>query len=226
MPGSNCLALGSTTPFNMSFLDSLTIHVKMSLLHNISTHISKHSHNKLNVASNVALAPALVETYARLLVYSETESIGIKQYINQLLPVVFKNQTWSILHALLEMFTYRIHHSPPQYRVQLLSTIHHMAIPLNTVPNMNQLHLCMESSALRLITGLGNTEVIPSLTRFFSTDTKPNLIISESEELNRVIVLTMARAIHVTGCDSSGESARWCVDFLKTVMTRTPHTWA
>lgn len=28
------------------------------------------------------------------------------------------------------------------------------------------------------------------------------------------------------GCDSSGDSARWCVDFLKTVMAQTPHTWA
>ncbi|RXG56201.1 Mediator of RNA polymerase II transcription subunit 23, partial [Armadillidium vulgare] len=37
MPGTNCQALGSTTPFHMSFLDSLTIHVKMSILHNIST---------------------------------------------------------------------------------------------------------------------------------------------------------------------------------------------
>lgn len=58
----------------------------------------------------------------------------------------------------------------------------------------------MESSALRLITGLGNTEVMPSLTRFFSNnESKQNIISSESEELNRVIVLTMARAIHVTG---------------------------
>lgn len=58
----------------------------------------------------------------------------------------------------------------------------------------------MESVALRLITGLGNSEVMPSLTRYtFCSDTKPNLISTDSEELNRVLVLTMARAIHVTG---------------------------
>ena len=57
----------------------------------------------------------------------------------------------------------------------------------------------MESSALRLITGLGNIEVMPGLTRFFSTESKQNIISSESEELNRVVVLTIARAIHVTG---------------------------
>ncbi|MPC19382.1 Mediator of RNA polymerase II transcription subunit 23 [Portunus trituberculatus] len=57
----------------------------------------------------------------------------------------------------------------------------------------------MESVALRLITGLGNSEVMPSLTRYtFCSDTKPTLISTDSEELNRVLVLTMARAIHVT----------------------------
>ncbi|RXG55626.1 Mediator of RNA polymerase II transcription subunit 23 [Armadillidium vulgare] len=101
-----------------------------------------------------------------------------------------------------------------------------MAIHLNTISNMHQLHICMENSALRLITGLGNTEVMPNLIRFFTMEAKSNVISAESEELNRVIVLTMARAIHVTGCDSSGESARWCVDFLKAVMSHTPHTWA
>lgn len=224
MPGINCVALGSTSPLSITFLDALTVHVKMSLVHNIGQHIQKQAQHK----SGVALAPALIETYARLLVYTEIESIGIKTFITNLLPVVYKSHVWSILHALLEMFIHRIHHSPPQYRIQLLSTIHHMvAVPLNAMTQMTQLHLCMESVALRLITGLGNSEVMPSLTRFtFCSDTKPNLISTDSEELNRVLVLTMARAIHVTGCDSSGDSARWCVDFLKTVMTQTPHTWA
>ncbi|XP_037789098.1 mediator of RNA polymerase II transcription subunit 23-like isoform X2 [Penaeus monodon] len=226
MPGINCVALGSTTPLSMTLLDSLTVHVKMSLIHNIGQHINKQAQHK----SGVALAPALIETYARLLVYTEIESIGIKTFITNILPLVFKSHVWSLLHALLEMFIYRIHHSPPQYRVQLLSTLHHLAaVPLNTMTQMTQLHLCMESVALRLITGLGNSEVMPSLTRFFSPDTKPNLISTDSEELNRVLVLTMARAMHVTGkecCDTTGESARWCVDFLKVVMTHTPHTWA
>ncbi|XP_064096368.1 mediator of RNA polymerase II transcription subunit 23-like [Macrobrachium nipponense] len=97
---------------------------------------------------------------------------------------------------------------------------------LFTYHNFPDLPSAWRSVALRLITGLGNSEVMPSLTRFFSPESKPNLISTDSEELNRVLVLTMARAIHVTGCDSTGESARWCVDFLKTVMTHTPHTWA
>ncbi len=49
----------------------------MSLIHNIVTHIMKVAKSK----SNQSLAPALIETYARLLVYMEIESLGIKGFI-------------------------------------------------------------------------------------------------------------------------------------------------
>ena len=41
----------------------------------------------------------------------------------------------------------------------------------------------------------------------------------------KVLVLTLARAIHVTGFDGGADSARWCLDFLKAVMQHTPHHW-
>lgn len=58
----------------------------------------------------------------------------------------------------------------------------------------------MESTALRLITGLGSSEVQPQLSRSFA-EPKP-LVSVESEELNRALVLTLARAIHVTGTNN------------------------
>nr|DBA26664.1 TPA: hypothetical protein GDO54_010895 [Pyxicephalus adspersus] len=118
LPGTNCIASGSTTPLPMNLLDSLTVHAKMSLIHSIATRVIKLAHTK----SSQALAPALVETYSRLLVYMEIESLGIKGFISQLLPTVFKSHSWGILHTLLEMFSYRMHHIQPHYRVQLLTT--------------------------------------------------------------------------------------------------------
>ncbi|OXB72551.1 UNVERIFIED_CONTAM: hypothetical protein H355_000225 [Colinus virginianus] len=191
LPGTNCMASGSITPLPMNLLDSLTVHAKMSLIHSIATRVIKLAHAK----SSVALAPALVETYSRLLVYMEIESLGIKGFISQLLPTVFKSHAWGILHTLLEMFSYRMHHIQPHYRVQLLSHLHSLA----AVPqrNQNQLHLCVESTALRLITALGSSEVQPQFTRFLSD---PKTVLSaESEELNRALILTLARATHVTG---------------------------
>lgn len=197
----------------MAVLDSLTVHSKMSLIHSIVTHVIKLAQAK----SGMPLAPALVETYSRLLVYTEIESLGIKGFISQLLPTVYKSHAWATLYTLLEMFSYRMHHIHPHYRVQLLSSLHSLA----AVPqaNQTQLHLCVESTALRLITGLGSGEVQPELSRFLG---EPKTLVSaESEELNRALVLTLARATHVTGADGS-----WCNDLLTTVTQSTPHAWA
>ena len=158
--------------------------------------------------------------------------------LGQILPVVFKSHQWSLLHGLLEMFSYRTHHSPPQYCLQLLSNIPHLAVvPLNTISCSTQLHLwsgaasyfllgykpwplyilvdltCLHSSnskvqltwssadvpsssapsleslTHRLISGLDNIEVDPSVTtRFFSTDAKPSLSSTGNDENNSNIL--------------------------------------
>ncbi|CAG9857627.1 unnamed protein product [Phyllotreta striolata] len=211
--GSSKSSSPPTAPLSMKILDSLTVHSKMSLIHSIVTHVIKLAQTK----SGMPLSPALVETYSRLLVYTEIESLGIKGFLNQLLPQVYKSHAWGTLYTLLEMFSYRMHHIHPHYRVQLLSHLHSLA----AVPqaNQTQLHLCVESTALRLITGLGSGDVQPELSRFLA---EPKGIVSaESEELNRALVLTLARASHVSGTDGS-----WCHELLATIQQSTPHAWA
>lgn len=70
---------GPISPIPLAFLDALTVHAKMSLIHSIVSHVIKCAQTKMNVP----LAPALVETYSRLLVYTEIESLGIKGFITQ-----------------------------------------------------------------------------------------------------------------------------------------------
>ena len=96
----------------------MSVHAKMSLTHSIVQTMCKHVNSK---TQNIALAPALVETYCRLLVFSEIESLGIKGLLNQLLPLLFKPAGWGILHAVLEMFSYRLHYIQAQLRLSLLS---------------------------------------------------------------------------------------------------------
>lgn len=55
----------------------------------------------------------------------------------QLFPAVFKHQAWGILHILLEMFSYKMHHIPTHYRIQLLSNLHSLA----TLPQTNKMQL-------------------------------------------------------------------------------------
>lgn len=119
MAGSNMVAFASTQPLSMEILDMMSVHAKMSLIGAIVSNMCKQVNNK----SNVALAPALVETYCRLLVFSEIESLGIKGLLNreQLLPLMFKPAGWGILHVVLEMFSYRLHYIQAQFRLSLLS---------------------------------------------------------------------------------------------------------
>ncbi|XP_022708569.1 mediator of RNA polymerase II transcription subunit 23-like isoform X1 [Varroa jacobsoni] len=218
----------ATQPLSMGMLDSLTVHTKMSLIHNIVTHFMKVaptpaskqlSQNQQNQPQQI-LSPALVETYSRLLVYNEIESLGIKGFMSHVLPHAFRQQAWAILHTLLEMFSYRLHHIQPHYRIQLLSHLHMLAaVPQS---NQTQLHVCMESTALRLITGLGSGEVQPQLSRF---QAEPKSLLSlDSEELNKALILSLARAIHVTGSESL--STVWCKDLLQAALTNTPHSWS
>jgi len=57
----------------------------------------------------------------------------------QLLPAVYKSQAWGILHTLLEMFCYRLHHIQPHYRVQLLCHLNSLASTAHM--SVAQLHL-------------------------------------------------------------------------------------
>lgn len=152
MNGNAKTANGTPIPavtYSVAVLDSLTVHSKMSLIHSFVTQMLKQAQNK-----TPGPAPALIETYARLLVYTEIESLGIKGFLSelrllllylifnvlfpaQLLPTVFKNHAWAMLHTLMEMFSYRLHHVPTHYRVQLLSLLY----SLSSIPQTNKMQL-------------------------------------------------------------------------------------
>ena len=148
MPGG-LTASGPIEPLSMDLLDSLTVHSKMSLIHSTVTFITK----QVTAKSTDILCPALVETYCRLLVYSEIESLGVKGLLNNLLPPVFKQQAWGILHTLLEIFSYRLHHIQTHFRLSMLSHLQSGLGNQQTLAKNVQLSLCIESTALRLITG-------------------------------------------------------------------------
>nr|CAB3263735.1 mediator of RNA polymerase II transcription subunit 23-like [Phallusia mammillata] len=185
-----------------------------SMLHQIGLKFQKVAQSK----SSVALSPAVVETYSRLLVYTEIESLGTKGLVNQILPKV-ANESRQVLHTLLEMISYRMHHIQTVFRIQLLTTLH----TLSSSPHVNhrQLHLRIESTALRLIMGFENFVINPQLVRLFND--QKQIVSRDSEELNRVLVLTLARSIYITGAETI--SGLWCTDILKSIMAATPHRW-
>ena len=79
-----------------------------------------------------------------------------------------------------------------------------------------------ETSALRVITSFGNWEMHPHVSRFSTEANREILVSNESEELNRVLVLTLARAMNVTGPDVLSS---FCMETLTSIQRKTPHAW-
>ena len=89
-----------------------------------------------------------------------------------------------------------------------------------------QLNICMESCILRLITGLGNAEITVPRNQGQNqgqVQRTTSVLYGESEELNRVVVLTLARAIHIHGYEQ--QSTGYFKDILASIMNKTPHYW-
>ena len=87
-------------------------------------------------------------------------------YIFQLLPIVFKSNCWPVLSMVLEMFAYRLHYIQAPLRLQLLNTLQQGWIRMNfiSVCKTPQLNVLIETTTLKLITGLGNTGLVISST--------------------------------------------------------------
>ncbi|KAF6036515.1 MED23 [Bugula neritina] len=74
-----------------------------------------------------------------------------------------------------------------------------------------------------LLLSLGNLEVQQQVFRSIG-EKKFSIVSQDSEELNKILVLTLARAVN-TVCDS-GQTGTWCVSLLRKVFEHTPHSWS
>ena len=82
----------------------------------------------------------------------------------------------------------------------------------------------MESSALRLITGFGNCEIAPPKSGVGGGAPKSSsTLYGDSEELNRVVLLTLARSVHIGGLEQNGSV--WLKEVVTSIMHSTPHAW-
>lgn len=62
------------------------------------------------------------------------------------------------------------------------------------------------------------------LSRYVNEPKAPgNIVSAESEELNRALILTLARSMQITGTGNDPQST-WCKDLLTSIMTNTPRT--
>jgi mediator of RNA polymerase II transcription subunit 23 len=217
-------------PIAVNLLDTLTTHSKVSLLHTLVQRIITIAQNKNQPQSSYIVTPALIETYGRLLVYPDSESFGIKSFIGHLMggpQAVWRYQAWDVYHVLLEMYSYRIHHLSVQFKYQMLVSMHSLS-PMVYGANQIQLSMTLETAELKLLLGLSNQEAlnIPINPRHTNDmKTAKQMINSDSEELNKVLVLVLARALHLTSSDHIA-SGVMIEDILADINKVTPLSWS
>lgn len=217
------------SPLPVHLLDLLTTHSKVALIHSIVSKIIllAQNQNKSGMQTGNLLTPALIETYGRLLVYPDCEFIGIKVLLGQLIngqTAVWRTQAWHIYHALLEMFNYRLNHIPLQYKFQMLFHLHGIS---NAVYNINSMQLAMttEATELKLLLGLSNHDVLNLSSHRHSNDKQAKVIFNgDSEELNKVLVLVLARSTQLTSNEHYISSIM--EEILTDIIKVTPLVWS
>lgn len=221
--------LGSPLPIHL--LDLLTTHSKVHLLHSLVSKLITlaQNHNKQGSQTNQILTPALIETYGRLLVYPDTEYFGVKAFMSQLITgqnAVWRVSAWHIYHVLLEMFNYRLNHMPLGYKFQMLFHLHSIS---NAVYNINSMQLSMttEVTELKLLLGLSNHDFLnlPSSAGRNPNDKQTkNIINGDSEELNKVLVLVLARSTQLMSSEHYTSSL--LEEILTDIIKVTPMVWS
>jgi mediator of RNA polymerase II transcription subunit 23 len=199
MPGTGSLmAVGITEPCPLELLNSLTTYAKMSLWNNVLSRVLKPSAGH----GHLCLSPALVETYSRLIVYMEMDyGLALKTFLGQAFPNVWRQNNKPTAHTFLELLTYRLQrHIQPHYRLQLLGILYQLSG--GGFGSNYQLQLSIESTALRLLVGLGSNDLLTQMAKVTGDARLQNisqLLSPDSEELNRLFVLVLARSIRI-GC--------------------------
>lgn len=140
-------------------------------------------------------------------------------FSDQLLNSVLHTHSWNLLYTLLEMFSFRFRHVNCVNQIQFLRLIYSRSI-ISQINNV-QLYSCMENTALKVIRGLDSSEFINFCTPIMPlklTDLY-NFLPSDSEELNKIFVLTLARSIHITGTEilSGDMYTTWVNDILSSI---------
>ena len=77
--------------------------------------------------------------------------------------------------------------------------------------------------SIRLITGLGNFEISSPKSQPGTNAKSTYTLYGDSEELNRMVILTLARTIHIGGLENNGGA--WLKEVVGGIMQNTPHAW-
>ncbi|CAF0830899.1 unnamed protein product [Rotaria sordida] len=201
-------------------LDAISAHVKCLIARQYYSDII--SKNLFNPAQWSMVSPGGVESFARLLAYPEVEQDRLKELLNLTDTIISKN--WFVgAHLLAELLTFRLHRIPTSIRAQLLQQFSGiLASPSHA--GHPQLHCAIQNLLLNLILQFNCTDLYNQVPKLIDSKMLQSVFTKESEEINKVFILCIARSFIVTGSESM--PVPWCTDFLTHIMQITPHGWS
>lgn len=198
-------------PIPMELLDSLPIHTRTKLTNWILSRFMTIVQNK----TLPSFPPYLMETYCRLTSFSEIELNETKS-LNILMVSILQSHGWNYLFNFLELYSHRLHRINCANQIQLLRQI----FSKNCIGQINhiQLYSFMENTALKIFYGFNCFEFI-AFCAFQPKIIAENFLPPDSEELYKIFVYTLARALHITGTEtmSSDKLHTWVNEILKEI---------
>ena len=222
LPG-NVQVVAALTPIPLDILDMLSAHAKMNFIVTITNHINKTAdpHDAMTQTTRSPgpyLAPALLDTFARLLSYTEIDSNSLKMMMN-LIVTVHSNHSDGILCSLLEMFVYRMQFvKQTTHRMTMLTHCQSLAALFQQSgpgPHPQMLYM-LESFAMRVLQLLNYHDH----TRISSSPAGVKILSTSSVELNKLFILTAARSAVVSGNKLSQNA--WLKPFMDHMISQTP----
>eukprot|EP00118_Oscarella_pearsei_P007886 m.39613 g.39613 ORF g.39613 m.39613 type:complete len:1383 (+) comp32771_c0_seq5:3-4151(+) len=215
---SNLVTSVASQPCSVDLLKSLTTNIRMNLLATVNQKLIKPALPQQHVIS-----PAFLEAYSRLIVYMETDyGVAVKTLTGQVLPSVYQQQNWNVLHSLVEVMSFRLQrHISVSHKVQLLTMLYQLSSNANY-----QLHLSIETAALKFLMSLITPDFPSQLLKLLSDQRRMStnqLLSPYMEELNKVFVLTLAKSTRIAGLE--GPVVSWIESIMKAVQNMTPHSW-
>ena len=214
LPG-NVQVVAALTPIPLDILDLLTAHAKLNFVVTITNHITKMAdpHDQMTQSSNPYLAPALLETFSRLLCYTEID-YNCPKMLMTLIQQVFSYHAYGILCSLMEMVVHRMQYvKQTMHRMNMLT---HFVGFTQRVGNHPQMLYMLESFTIRLLPLLNYQDQ----TRISASQSGTKILSTSTEELNKLFILTAARNIVVSGNKMGSNS--WLKPFMEHMTQYTP----
>nr|XP_027200115.1 mediator of RNA polymerase II transcription subunit 23-like [Dermatophagoides pteronyssinus] len=195
----------------MEMLDSLTIHTRKEL----TSYIMNRLFSVMQAKTMPTFPSYLIETYCLLTSISEIDQHEETKTWSHLIQIS-KIHSWNYLFSLLEIYSYRLHRINSANQMQLLRQLFNKSIVSQI--NHIQLYSFMENTALKILYGFNCFEFIAFCT------VRPKIVDetflpSDSEELYKIFIYTLARATHITGTEalSSEQYVHWVKEILKEI---------